>query len=292
MPTRILVAGASGALGRLIVAELQARGHTVRAAVRRPGSLPSTASREVRTLDALKPGACKGLCDGVDAVVSTVGASVSPSPLVGYRPYTRVDAVASAALIDEARRAGVRRFVYVSLAGGDTSRTLNYAEGHERVVDALAKSTLPATVLRPTGFFCAMTALVDFAHRGVVPVFGDGSARTNPIAEQDLALAAAAAVDDPTPGLSQVSLGGPDIFSRRQIALLAFESLGKRPRLIPTPVWLANAGATVAHPFNPRFAHFTRFAAHVMTHDCLAPCVGTRRLVDRFRDHARLLQGR
>ncbi len=287
---RTLVAGASGALGRIIVSELELRGHAVRAVVRRPGSLSSALSREVRTIDALRPGAWRNACEGIDAVVSTVGASVSPSPFVGRKSYAQVDAPANIALLEEAERAGVKRFVYISLVGGDTSRHTDYAEGHERVVDALAASAVPSTVLRPTGFFCAMTALIDLARKGAVPVFGDGSCRTNPIAEQDLALAAAASVDDSRPGVTQVALGGPEVFTRREIALLTFASLGRRPRLIPFPVWLANAAATAVHPLNPRFAHFTRFAAHVMTHDCLAPPVGSRRLGDRFREHARQLR--
>jgi uncharacterized protein YbjT (DUF2867 family) len=283
---RTLVAGAAGALGRLITGEFESRGLTVRAVVRRPGSLPATPTREVRTIDALKPGAWQNACDGIDAVISTIGASVNPSPLVGGKPYTGVDAPANLALLEEAQRAGVRRFVYVSLIDGEKSRHMDYSEGHERVVDALGSSEIPATVLRPTGFFCAMTALVDMARKGAVPVFGDGSCRTNPISEHDLAVRAVDAVQSEAPGLTQAELGGPDIFTRREIAEMAFRVLGRRPRLIPVPVRLANVGAAALHPFNPRAAHFTRFAAHVMTHDCLAPRVGTQRLEECFRAYA------
>lgn len=232
------------------------------------------------------PGAWAGVCDGVDAVVSSIGASVSPSPFVGRKTYTRVDAPANLALLEEAQRAGVRRFVYVSLIDGEKSRHMDYSEGHERVVDALRSCQFPATVLRPTGFFCAMTALVDMARKGGVPVFGDGSCRTNPISEQDLAMTTVDAVQSAAPGFTQIELGGPDIFTRREIAEMAFGVLARRPRFIPVPVWLANAGAAVLHPFNPRAAQFTRFAAHVMTHDCLAPRVGTQRLEEYFRAYA------
>jgi uncharacterized protein YbjT (DUF2867 family) len=291
MSMRILIAGAGGDLGRLIVAELESRGHTVRAVVRRAGKLRPAPGRETRTIDALRPGAWLNACDGIDAVVSTIGASVNPSPLVGRKPYTEVDAPANIALLEEAKRAGVRRFVYTSLIDGDKSRHMNYSEGHERVVDALRAAPIPATVLRPTGFFCAMTAMIDMARKGAVPVFGDGSCRTNPISERDLAARAAAAAESAAPGLTQLELGGPDTFTRREIAELAFKSLGKRPRVISVPVWAAKAGAAALHPFNPRAAHFIRFAAHVMTHDCLAPKGGVRRLEDCFREHAAATHG-
>ncbi|MFT3686079.1 MAG: NAD(P)H-binding protein [Phycisphaerales bacterium] len=237
-------------------------------------------------IDALKPGAWSGVCAGMDAVVSTIGASVNPSPLVGFKPYTKVDAPANIALLDEAKRAGVGRFVYVSLVGGNTSRHMNYSEGHERVVDALCTGGIQATVLRPTGFFCAMADMIPLACKGVVPVFGDGSCRTNPIDEHDLAVQAAIAAESESSGLTQVELGGPDTFTRDQVAQMAFEVIGKRPRLFHVPVGLANAGAACLTPFNPCAAHFVRFAAHVMSHDCLAPAVGTRRLAEYFRQHA------
>lgn len=289
MPTRVLVAGAGGVLGRLIARTLAERGHAVRSVVRRAGSQPSLAgaAHDVRVLDGVRPGAWAGACDGVDAVVSVLGASVDPSPLIGRKPYTRVDAPANIALLAEARRAGVRRCVYVSLIDGARSRSLDYAEGHERVVDAMRDFNMSCTVLRPTGFFRAMAALVDFARRGVVPVIGRGDSRTNPIHEHDLALAAADAVALTLPGLTEIGLGGPDVFTRRRIAEMAFECIGKEPRLLSVPVWSARAGGHALRLINPRAGHFTLFAAHVMSHDCLAPSVGRNRLDEYFRLYAK-----
>ncbi|HYD01249.1 MAG TPA: hypothetical protein VEB22_08490, partial [Phycisphaerales bacterium] len=67
---------------------------------------------------------------------------------------------------------------------------------------------------------------------------------------------------------------------------MAFAALGKRPFMIPFPLWMARACAAGTLPYNARAAHFTRFAAHVMTHDCLAPRLGTLRLENRFRAYA------
>jgi uncharacterized protein YbjT (DUF2867 family) len=275
-------------LGRLVVQELESKGHSVRAVVRRTRHAlqASGSSRQVRTLDALRPGAWSGVCDGINVVVSALGASVDPSPWIGRRTFTRVDAPANLALLEEARRAGVGRFVYVSLAGGAQLRTLDYAEGHERVVDALRKNSMSGTVVRPTGFFCAMSAFIGFARRGVVPVIGNGSSRTNPIDERDVAGIVAAAASSDEDRLIEVGVGGPEVFTRRRIAELAFESLEKRPRVVGVPPWVARLGSAALLPFNPRAAHLTRFAAHVMTHECVESSVGVRRLDDYFSECA------
>ena len=283
----VLVAGAGGRLGRLLTEELQRRGARVRALVRRAPATPFPDGVDVRVADVRTTAALPDLCRGIDVVFSSVGASVSPSPFAGFRTYTRVDAPANLRLLDAARTAGVPRFVYTSLNGGAESRQLDYAEGHERVVDALRASPLAGTVLRPTGFFAAMTDLVVMARRGAVPLFGDGNARTNPIDERDLASIAADEVLATGSGFREVAAGGPDEFSRREIAELAFAVLGKRPRLLPVPVWLAKTLAGGLRCLNPRAGHFLAFAAHVMTHPCVAPRLGTRRLVDALRARAR-----
>lgn len=285
-PLRILVAGAGGVLGRAVIDALRERGAWIRAGTRRPH--PELAARidDTHLGDALAPDAWRGACDGIDVVFSSLGASVDPSPLVGWRSYSRVDAPANRALLAEAQRAGVRRFVYVSLIDGAGERGLDYAEGHERVVDSLRASGMACSILRPTGFFAAMTVLVAFARRGFVPVFGDGRCETNPVDERDLAAIAAREALSDGPGLREVEIGGPEVFTRRRIAEMACEALGRRPRLLHVPPALARLIGHGTRLLNPRAGHFTLFATHVMTHDCLAPKLGTRRLVDAFREAA------
>jgi uncharacterized protein YbjT (DUF2867 family) len=285
---RVLVAGAGGLLGRLVVKELKARGHWVRSAARRERSELRRISDDVRMIDGLRPGAWRGACDDIDVVVSSLGASVNPSPFVGWRPYTRVDAPANRALVDEAKHgvgSRVRRFLYVSLIDGEKNRHLDYAEGHETVVDAIVASGLPASILRPTGFFAAMTALADIARFGGAPVFGDGLCRTNPIDERDLAALVADETLRDEPGVLTVEIGGPEIFTRRCIAEMACEAHGRRPRLVHLPPRAVDALAQGLCTVNPRAGHFTRFAVHIMTHDCLAPPIGQRRLAEAFRLH-------
>jgi uncharacterized protein YbjT (DUF2867 family) len=283
---KVLVAGATGALGRHVAAALAGRGWTVRALARdgeRAKKVPGVA--EVHVGDALDRSSMAGAFDGVDVAFSCVGASIDPSPFKGWSSYLSVDLPANVNLIDAAKAAGVGRFVYVSLYCDDAMRAaLRYVDAHERVVDHLRASGLDGRVLRPTGFFSAFGMLFDLAKGGAAPLMGDGTARSNPIHDIDLADACADAVEGHTP--AELSLGGPEVLTRREAIDLAFAALGRPPRVGAMPVGMVGAMCTLMRPFFPRAADITRFVAHVSAHDCVAPARGSRTLAAYYRERA------
>lgn len=277
---RVLVAGASGVIGREVVALLRARGDSVRALVhrRRPaGALGGGV--ELRAVDAVGPRALAGVCEGVDAVVSCLGAPVVLS-LRARRSYLAVDAPANSTLLDEALRANVSRFVYVSLHVEPAYAHTAYVRAHEVVVDRLRRAdTLTGTVIRPTGLFHAMTGLLGLARLGIAPLVGDGRARTNPVHEREVAAACVEALGG---GPGDVELGGPEVLTRREIVELAFVAVGRRPRLLALPPWLFRAMGALAQPLHPRLGELVRFVAAVASSDALAPPRGSMRLSEYF----------
>src|SRR5687767_3307891 len=105
----VLVAGATGALGRHVVAALRARAYPVRALTRDPARAARLLGLEPAALvraDALVPATLRGAADGAAVVFSCAGASVQPSLGHGRRSFTAVDHPANANLLAEARRAG------------------------------------------------------------------------------------------------------------------------------------------------------------------------------------------
>lgn len=281
----VVVAGASGTLGREICAELKRRGRRVIGLVRAPERARrfNLACDELRVGDALQPSTLVGKLAGATAVISTLGASVKAT-LTGRRPYSQVDVPMNRALIDRAIEEEVGKFVYVSVLGAQALPQLDYFAAHGAVENILSASGLPHTILRPTGFFDAMGDLFDVAARfGILPRFGDGAARSNPIHEVDLAGFCVDALDQ-TEIVREV--GGPDVLSRAEISRLAFAALGRRPRALPVSPALARMNAALLRPFHPRLAEMMRFIVHVMTNDTMAPQVGTRRLASYFQERA------
>lgn len=262
---RIVIVGSTGAIGREIVTLLRRDGHALRCPTRAAG------------VDALRPETLRGLCDNVDVVVSAMGGSVSLSASE-RRPYAVTNTVANANLIAEACRAGVRRMVYLAAHKGPGYDETAYIRSHEAVVERLASGPLRHTTIRPTGVFTALAPLADFARRGFVPLIGDGSARSNPIHATDVARAVVEHLED---GPVDVSIGGPDVLTRRGIAEAAAEGLS--PRFVSLPSAVARLNARMAGLFSPRVGELMAFAAAVSVVDCVAPTYGRERLVDYFR---------
>ena len=278
---RVFVAGATGAVGFEFVRLAKAKGcfiHTLSRSPENARKLAGFAERtEVQDVCTAIPS-----LKGIDAVVSSLGAPVT---LNGpeKRPYREVDLHGNKKILEAAKAAGVRRFLYVSahLEAGycDTA----YIRAHEGFVNALRVSGLNYSVIRPTGIFAALNDFVNLARWGLTTVIGDGRARTNPVHQADVAAKLLEYLDS---GPDEASVGGPETFTRREIAELAFTVLGKRPRVLRVPALAFRLGAKVVRLHNPRLAELLEFVAAVSTTDCVAPSVGRLRLEDHFRSVA------
>ena len=123
------------------------------------------------------------------------------------------------------------------------------------------------------------------ARSGRIYLFGDGSNRINPIHGADLADVCVDALEGQEP---QLDVGGPEVFTYREIAELAFETLGEPEKItcISKPVISAVVGAmrwlTPVKVYGP-----VQFMASVMTMDVLGQSRGNRRLAEHFRDSNR-----
>jgi uncharacterized protein YbjT (DUF2867 family) len=289
---RVLVAGAAGRLGAAVVEELKRRGYPTRSLVRDASRLPATGSRahEVFAADARQPESLRGACEGAGFVISAMGASLklgrTRDPRATYRD---VDYLANLNLLAEARRAGVAKFIYVSLYGAELMRGLAYVDAHEEFVEALKASGLDYTVVRPTGFFYVFEEIYRMARqRGRVALVGSGAASTNPIHEEDVASECADAVEC---GGHEVSVGGPETYTRREIAEMAFNVLGKRPRIVSVPAPVMRAALQPLRLLDRRLYDFFDFAIAASTRDLVAPPAGRTSLRRHFRQLAGLSSG-
>ncbi|HEX7091547.1 MAG TPA: NAD(P)H-binding protein [Longimicrobiales bacterium] len=191
-------------------------------------------------------------------------------------PYRATDLAGNANLLKAARAEGVGRFVYVSVYSTPAISRTAYVEAHEAFAERLARSGLAYAVVRPTGFFYVFLEYLAMARKGRGLVIGSGEARTNPIHERDVAELCVEALDA-EPG-TVIDAGGPDVLTRRRTVELAFEALGRGPRVTTVPAAVFGAAAATARPLNPRLAELLRFVTAASTNDVVAPPRGRRDL--------------
>jgi uncharacterized protein YbjT (DUF2867 family) len=275
---RILVAGAAGFLGRAIVAEALRAGHEVVALVRRGGDprLKGWQARlaEERVADVADPDQLRGACRGIEYLVSTVGMT-RPQP---GRTHDEVDYRGNLNLLTESLRSGVKQFAYVSVVNAELAPDVPVMQAKHRFEQALARSGMPHLVIRPSGLFHDYGAVMAMAKKGRVFVFGDGSARSTPVAERDVAQVLIGRLGE---GTETVDVGGPEDLSFRDVAERAFEALGREPRIGRLPTWTLSFAARAARPLSTgRYGTF-KFVEYLMRHDNVADHLGSTP-IDRY----------
>jgi uncharacterized protein YbjT (DUF2867 family) len=256
------VIGGGGALGRLVCGQLEARGHRALALGRKDGDLrdPAVIARA-----------------GAPLIINCAGASVAMALGRGWRGYHAVDVPIGLAAVAAAHRTNAR-LVYVSVHHNAAIRRLAYVDAHERVAEAMSR--VDGAVIRPTGFFSAITsAFLPMARRGRMLDIGDGRARTNPISEHDLAeIVCDVALGGDGP--RDVSVGGPEVMSRREMIERVAAAAGFKANVTALPFVLAKLNATLLRALHPRMGQFMQFVVGLAQHDLIAPSCGTTKLAD------------
>jgi uncharacterized protein YbjT (DUF2867 family) len=146
MPAFVFITGSTGYIGRALVPALAERGHRVRALVRAGSESKAPAGGEAVVGDALSAATFAHQVAPADTFIQLVG-EPRPAPWKA-RAFERVDLVAGKAGIDAARAAGVRHFVYVSVAQPAPVMRA-YQRVRAEVERYLATTTMDATILRP-----------------------------------------------------------------------------------------------------------------------------------------------
>ena len=143
---RVFITGGTGYVGRALVEKLLGRGHEVRALVRRGSEAKLTAGAEAVVGDPLDESSFAASVAPSDTFVQLVGVA-HPSPAKA-REFREIDLVSGRASVSAARTAGVRHFVYVSVAQ-PAPVMRDYQAVRAEVEGLLRESGVPATVLRP-----------------------------------------------------------------------------------------------------------------------------------------------
>ena len=281
----VLVAGATGYLGRYVVAELHNRGHLIRAVARDRDRARRQGPWGSPSLDGLvdewalgsvtDPRFTRDLAADVEHVVSALGVTRQKAD-----PW-QIDNLANLAILNSAlKHAG--SFTYINALGGDRCPA-RLTRAKSAFSQTLSVAEISSQIINPPAYFSDMMEVLAMARRGLVTVLRP-TARINPIHGADLAAYVVDRMEEGRTGTWDV--GGPDVLSWRELAHLAFDAVGKRSHILAVPAWALPPALRLTGLFSPRLADTARFMAWNMTRDCVAPTTGTHHLADFYAVHA------
>src|SRR5215467_3288102 len=240
--TLITVFGGSGFLGRHVVRALAKRQYRIRVAVRRPdlaGFLqPLGRVGQIHAVQANvrhRPSVAAAV-RGSDAVINLVGILFDSVQSFG------AEGVALAAAAHNAR------MVHISAIGADENSTAAYARAKRHGELMVLSATPDATIFRPSILFGPND---DFFNRfaGIarlspfLPLVGGGHTRFQPVFAGDAAQAIAKAVDGATAPGSIYELGGPEVFTFKELMEFTLSTIERRRLLVPLPFGVAKLQA-------------------------------------------------
>lgn len=256
MQKPVAVFGGTGFLGRAVVAELVAHGRPVRVAARDPhaaafADLPAD-SVERCAVDIRDEDAVATVVAGAAAVVNAVSLYVQAGDLdfdtIHVHGAERVARLAAAA--------GVNHLIHISGIGVDTHSKSRYVRARA-LGEKAVRAAFPATiVLRPSVIFGPgdhfLSALDGVTRLPVIPLFGDGGTRLQPVHVGDVALAVDACLAQPVAAGCVFELGGAEVLTYRDILRAILRLRRRRRMLLPVPfmIWhgIARASALLPNP--------------------------------------------
>jgi NADH dehydrogenase len=247
---RTAVLGGSGFIGRYVVKRLAARGAVVSVGCRsaeeakflRPmGEVGQVQPLNVAIDDEVLLPAFLG---GNDGLVNSVGILRES----GSQTFERAHHTGPALLARLARDAGVGRFVHISAIGADSRSGSAYARTKAAGEGAVRDAFPTVTVLRPSvvfgpedQFFNRFATMAMFSP--VLPLIGGGETRFQPIYVGDVADAVVKCLDDPATAGRTYELGGPQIYTFREILELLLREIRRRRWFIDLPFGVAELQA-------------------------------------------------
>ena len=247
---RVAILGGAGFIGRYIVKRLAERGDVVAV-----GGRDAASARYLRlkgevgqvglfNLSIDDESLLPAFVAGNDAVINLVGILHES----GRQRFETLHHVGPARLARLAREAGVERFVHISALGADPRSPSIYARTKAAGEGAVRDAFPTATILRPSvvfgpedQFFNRLATMAMISP--VIPLIGGGETRFQPVYVGDVAEAAVRVIDDSTTAGRTYELGGPKVYTMRELTELLLAEIHRKRLLVNLPFGLAGLQA-------------------------------------------------
>lgn len=218
---KVLLAGAFGNLGADILKKLVKDGHEVVAADIAERELGIEKNYVFKKIDVTNPETLKGICDGCETVITTVGLTKGSATVTPYE----IDYQGNLNLLNEAKAAGVKNFTFISVIKADKAPHIPMLDAKAKFEKELIASGLTYVIHRPTGYFYDIIKVFKpMILKGEVTLLGKKPIHANVISTEDFAEFIVLHMNDNN---ATYDVGGKETYSYEELATLCFEAAGK-----------------------------------------------------------------
>ncbi len=233
---KVVLAGAFGNLGSEILKCLCADGHEVIAADVKEREIEGCQGKYTfKQINATDPENLKGLCDGAEVVITTVGLTGASTKVTSYD----IDYKGNMNIYNEAKNAGVKKFNYISVISCDQPGAEEVPMLHAKylVEQEIKKESMDWIIYRPTGYFYDIAKVFKpYIEKGEMQLLkGYGNVKANVVDCPDFARFI---VDHMCDSNITYNVGGKETYSYIEMAEMCFKAANKPVKIKWAPIWL------------------------------------------------------
>lgn len=255
----ILIVGGTGALGSAAARLFLQRGRKVRIMTRDPQKAEALKKlgADIVQGDLRDKASLARACDHVEGVLAAAHSIMGH----GAAASSKVDSLGHKWLINAAKEAGVRHFVYTSAFGAAPTHPAQFYRIKHEVEQYLQHSHLAYTILRPTAFMDSHAHMLigqPILEKGNVSLFGAGENPRNFVAAHDVAQFALLALNMPQMAGKVIEVGGPENWTNLEVVRLYERLAGRQAKVSHVPLGALRVMAPLVRPFHPGLSQVMR----------------------------------
>jgi len=250
---KIYVTGGTGFVGSHLAHKLAWAGHEVTlGGLSTEGVIELPDHAEVEQIDVTDPETLD--FSGHDVVIHLVGLSPLFEPKV---PYHKIHVEGTENVIEACQEAGIDRYVHMSALGADPEADTEYLRTKGEAQTLVENSGLDWTVFRPSVIFGEGGQFLNFTESLLTPFVtalpGGGKNKFQPIYVEDIGDLFVETIEDDHHIGEAYDLGGPDIYSMKDIAKLIEKSKGRVLKVLPVPMPFVRIAMTLSEELGLKF---------------------------------------
>ncbi|MBQ2078115.1 MAG: NAD(P)H-binding protein [Erysipelotrichaceae bacterium] len=281
---KVLLAGAFGNLGFEILKQLVEKKYEVIAAdLKEKENNGLEGKYTFKAIDATNPETLKGICDGVDTVITTMGLTTSSTRFTAYD----IDYQGNLNLYNEAKKANVRKFNYISVISCDEPGAEKVPMLHAKYMleQEIKKGDMSYVIYRPTGYFYDIAKVFKpYVDKGEMQLLkGYHNVKANVVDCPDFAKFIVEHMDDEN---VTYNVGGKETYTYEEMAKMCFKAANKPVIIKDSPVWMFSILANLPKIKKEGKHDIIMFSKWTLSHDLVGDTkVGEASFAEYIKDY-------